>query len=91
MLDVKTTVKVPKQVIKPEMLVQHEDGSIGIVTRVSRRWVHVTWLVNTDPEEVQERNGVIEEGGHHFNSHVLRKCLKPVPAGTTVTITQTEK
>jgi len=54
MLDVKTTLKTPAPVFKPEMLVSHADGSVGIVTQISRNYVHVLWLVNTNP--VDQRN-----------------------------------
>lgn len=89
--DVTTKAKEPKQTIVPEMLVKHvEDGSIGIVTEVTSKWVHVTWLVNTDPdEETYMPNGALSTGKHHFNSFIARAKLIPAPAGTTVTITQT--
>jgi len=55
MLDVKTTLKTPAPVFKPEMLVSHADGSVGIVTKISRHWIHVLWLVNTSaPFELTE-------------------------------------
>jgi hypothetical protein len=90
--DVSTKAKLPKPVIKPEMLVQHTDGSIGIVTRLSQKHVHVTWLVNAVPEpegEIFDKKGQMVEGKHHFSSFYARAELTPVPAGTTVTITQT--
>jgi hypothetical protein len=90
--DVSTKAKLPKPGIKPEMLVQHTDGSIGIVTRLSQKHVHVTWLVNTlpdDDEELYDKKGQMVEGKHHFSSFHPRADLKPVPVGTTVTLTQT--
>lgn len=99
--DVRTAVKVPKQTIKPEMLVKHaKDGrDIGLVVQVTRKYAHVVWLVNADP-------GVIHSGGdklgkessffktrglHHFVTEEVRGDLVPLPAGTVVTITQTVK
>lgn len=92
--DVTTKAKEPKQTIVPEMLVKHiEDGSIGLVTEVTSKWVHVTWLVNTDPEDFETfmPNGAVSTGKHHFNTFIERSLLVPAPAGTTVTITQTVK
>lgn len=92
--DVTTKAKEPKQAIVPEMLVKHvEDGSIGLVTQVSSKWVHVTWLVNTDPEDeaTYMANGAMSSGQHHFNAPIERANLIPAPAGTTVTVTQTIK
>ena len=92
--DVTTKAKEPKQTIVPEMLVKHiEDGSIGLVTEVTSKWVHVTWLVNIAPEETEDfmPNGAVSRGKYHFNSYYKRDELIPAPAGTTVTITQTVK
>lgn len=89
MLDVKTTYKEPSNTIKPEMLVRHVDGSIGIVTMVTRKHVHVTWLVNADPDEVWHTNRS-HKGGHHFNDFYSRKLLTPCPVGTTVSVTQVD-
>lgn len=84
MLDVNTRLKTPKRTIKPEMLVKYTpDGSIGLVHMVTKKWVHVIWMVNTTPEEPTKT-----EGGHHYEGLVERKDLEPCPVGTEVTIRQ---
>lgn len=102
--DVKTVAKVPKQIIKPEMLVKFAEPSnfennvgesIGIVTQVTRKWVHVLWLVNSFPGSSAGidggKNFFDTRGQHHYITHERRADLVPVPAGTTVTVTQTLK
>jgi hypothetical protein len=102
--DVKTNVTIPKQVIKPEMLVAHAENSaaIGLVVQVTRKWVHVLWLVNPNPGSAVENTGsnIGEEedatfwntrGQHHFVSQERRQDLTILPAGTKVTVTQTIK
>ena len=80
------------------MLVQHiADGSIGIVTQVTKKWVHVLWLANKsatdDPDSPDIKdNGTHgdNEGMHHFTQHYPRSVLKAAPKGSNVTIRQVE-
>ena len=71
--------------ILPDMLVYWRDNPehIGIVTLVTKRHAHVTWLVNT--------TGLLDTGlnyGVHYNSHYKRGDLTPCPVGTKLTIKQ---
>lgn len=87
MLDVKTKLKEVSRKIKPETLVRHEDGSVGLVVLVTRKWVHVVWLVNANPG-LPESTKRSDQGGHHFLGLHERSELTNCPPGTTVTITQ---
>ena len=99
--DIKTTVTIPKQTIKPEMLVAHREveDSVGLVVQVTRKWVHVVWLVNPQPGQAVMQNANIPEvesfwntrGKHHFVSQESRNDLTILPAGTKVTVVQTLK
>lgn len=102
--DVNTKAKIPKVLIKPEMLVQHTDGSIGIVTQVTKKNVHVVWLVNTNPAILNhDEHGAFyhsvtkqdmtfpSEGTHHYLGYYKRNDLAPLPVGTVVTFKQVER
>ena len=98
MFDVKTTVN-KHAALKAEMLVTHTDGSIGLVVNVTRKWVHVVWLINTKPVDPKctsegyprscpSKHVYLDkgEGLHHFVGQHMRKELTPCPSGTVVTL-----
>jgi hypothetical protein len=106
MYDIKTTAKVPKGGLKPEMLVRFTDRgdeeaeSIGLVVEVTRKWVHVLWIINANPGVCYNQNNDHGEyaikdtdsiGKHHFITLESRRDLEPAPAGTEVTIKQIVK
>jgi len=65
--------------IKPDMLVVHKGvGNIGIVTQVTRKWVHVTWLINK----------VTGTTNYHYANLYKRADLEVCPVGTRLTVKQ---
>lgn len=67
-----------KPKITADLLVSHSDGSLGIVTKVTRKWVHVTWMIN-------QRKGL---GNYHCTDPVKRTDLTICPVGTKLSVKQ---
>ena len=70
---VQANVEVDKPQFAVGNLVEHRyTGEVGIVTDVTKKWVHVTWLAAMD----------------HDNSHYKRGVLTLCAPGTKVVVKQ---
>ena len=72
-------IKRPPRIV-PDMLVYQPCGRVGLVTKVTRKWCHVTWLINT--------HAVPTGCNYHFSHVYMRGDLTPCPVGTKLTIKQ---
>lgn len=80
-LQVSVNAKLPR--ILPDMLVQDCFGSIGIVTRVTKKWVHVTMMIISpeDPDQFEYTN-------YHCEQRYKRSALMPVANGVSFVVKQ---
>lgn len=82
--------------IKPDMLVEDTAGNIGIVTKTTSKWVHVTVLIMVQPlfefhgydteEEFQAAS--LGDENYHASVRYKRPALTILPPGFTLAIKQ---
>jgi len=82
------SINATRPKIVPDMLVtfNYASDALGLVTRVTRKHVHVVWLINPLYDENNDGST-----NYHETTLESRKDLVPVAAGTKITLVNKER
>ena len=89
MTHVSVNVSKPHDKITTDVVVLHKNGSVGIVTNVTKKWVHVTWLISTfGTNDIEPQNTANALCAYHFSGLHKRIDLTPAPKGYALSVKQ---